>query len=88
MAGALGPYAMTREASGTSWQPEVSEHGGIMSHSGPWMFMRHLTLNGVFDDQSGPRGDEMTFVSGMVMASAQRRVGGPRAPPGCGHVRC
>lgn len=26
MTGVLGPYPMSREASGTSWQPDVSEH--------------------------------------------------------------
>ena len=29
MAGAFGPYSMTREASGTAWQPDTSEHDGI-----------------------------------------------------------
>ena len=26
MTGALGRYPMTREASGTAWQPDASEH--------------------------------------------------------------
>ena len=29
MTGALGSYSMTREASGTSWQPDSSVHGGV-----------------------------------------------------------
>jgi hypothetical protein len=29
MTGTLGPYTMTREASGTSWQPDTSPHEGI-----------------------------------------------------------
>ena len=29
MMGVLGPTLATRESSGTSWQPEVSPHGGI-----------------------------------------------------------
>ena len=28
MIGALGPYPMMREASGTAWQPDASEHLG------------------------------------------------------------
>ena len=31
MVGALGPYPMGREASGTAWQPDASRHGGLMS---------------------------------------------------------
>src|SRR5262245_58727284 len=29
MTGMYGPYAMSREASGTSWQPEAARHEGI-----------------------------------------------------------
>ena len=71
MTSALGPYSMTREASGTSWQPDASEPMGDHAMHGAWMSMSHATLNLVYDDQGGPRGDAMTFVSGMVMAMAQ-----------------
>ena len=70
--GALGPYPMTREASGTAWQPESSHHGGIHARAGAWTLMGHLVLNAVYDWQEGPRGDEMAFVSGMLMGSARR----------------
>jgi hypothetical protein len=72
MPGVLGPYAMSREASGTSWQPDATPHH--MSHDmrGDWMVMGHLTLNAVYDWQDGPRGDEKAFVAGMAMASARR----------------
>ena len=43
--GALGPYPVTRESSGTAWQPEVSEHMGLMSMSGAWTLMAHGVLN-------------------------------------------
>lgn len=72
MTGALGPWPMTREASGTAWQPDASQHGGLHSQWGDWTFMSHLQLNLVHDWQNGPRGDEKTFVSGMVMTSARR----------------
>lgn len=75
MRGALGPYAMSREASGTSWQPDASEHEGVHTMAGGWMVMSHALLNGVYDRQGGPRGDEKGFVSGMVMSMAQRPVG-------------
>jgi hypothetical protein len=72
MSGALGDYSMNREASGTSWQPDASEHGGVHVHRGPWMLMGHMTLNGVYDWQGGPRGDEKAFISGMIMGMARR----------------
>jgi hypothetical protein len=78
MTGALGAYSMTREASGTAWQPDASEHGGVMTQSGDWMLMGHMMLNGVYDNQKGPRGDQRSFVSGMIMGMASRSAaGGP-----------
>ena len=50
MKGALGPYAMSREASGTSWQPDATSHAGIhLSDTGDWMVMGHAKLLGVLD---------------------------------------
>lgn len=72
MSGVFGAYSMGRDASGTSWQPDVSTHGGVMSHRGDWMFMGHALLNGVYSWQDGPRGDEKGFLAGMVMGSARR----------------
>jgi len=73
MTGALGPYGMSREASGTSWQPDSSEHmGGVMAMRGPWMLMGHAMVYGVYDWQDGPRGDEKAFVYGMLMGTARR----------------
>lgn len=68
----LGSYPMTRDASGTSWAPDVSPPQGLMVHSGGWMLMGHALLNGVYDSQSGPRGGDKTFTAGMVMLMAQR----------------
>lgn len=73
MASPLGPWPMTRDASGTSWQPDRSDHGGMHAMRGDWMLMGHAQLNLVQNWQSGPRGDDKTFVSGMVMGSALRR---------------
>ncbi len=72
MTGALGPYPMAREASGTAWQPDASVHGGLHAEAGDWTLMGHALLNGVWSWQQGPRGDEKAFVSGMVMGSARR----------------
>ncbi len=75
MPAALGPYAMNREASGTSWQPDASPHQAIHLMAGDWSIMFHGMLNGVYDTQSGPRGGDKAFVAGMVMGMASRDVG-------------
>ena len=75
MAAALGSYPAAREASGTAWQPDESPAGGSHRMAGEWMLMGHALLNGVYDRQHGPRGDEQAFVSGMVMGMAQRGLG-------------
>jgi hypothetical protein len=73
MHGLLGPYAMSREGSGTSWQPEAAPHAGIhLSDTGDWMVMWHAKVLGVLDSQSGPRGDSMAFATGMAMGMASR----------------
>ena len=76
MTGALGSYPFTRDSSGTAWQPDSSEHAGMHTMQGDWMFMGHALLNGVYDRQQGPRGDEDAFVSGMFMGAAQRALAG------------
>jgi hypothetical protein len=75
MTGALGPYPMTRESSGTAWQPDTTEHQGLMSTIGDWTLMAHGVLNLVYDHQSGRRGDDKAFASGMLMGMAQRPLG-------------
>ncbi|KQY31049.1 hypothetical protein ASD38_06735 [Caulobacter sp. Root487D2Y] len=71
----LGGYGMNRDASGTSWQPDASPMDGVMVHEGGWMLMGHALFNGVHDSQGGPRGDDKTFLAGMVMGMAQRPLG-------------
>jgi len=75
MTGALGSYPMQRESSGTAWQPDNSEHMGLMTGRGDWMLMAHGVLNLVYDHQSGPRGDDEAFASGMLMGMARRPLG-------------
>lgn len=76
MTSALGPWPMTRDASGTSWQPDASGHAGIHTALGDWTVMTHASFDLVFDRQNGPRGDDKTFLSGMVMTSARRDFAG------------
>lgn len=75
MTGALGSYPMERESSGTAWQPDTTPHQGVMEMSGDWTIMAHGVLNLVYDHQSGTRGDDKAFASGMLMGMARRPLG-------------
>jgi hypothetical protein len=75
MPGALGGYSMSREASGTSWQPEAAPMEGVMDMGGDWMTMVHGYLDQVHDHQGGPRGETEDFSESMFMAMAQRSLG-------------
>jgi hypothetical protein len=72
MNGMYGQYQMTRESSGTSWQPESTPHEGIHFTREDWMVMMHGFVNGIYDKQNGKRGDEEAFSSSMFMLMAQR----------------
>ena len=75
MSGALGSYPMERESSGTAWQPDTSVHAGAMVDSDGWTLMAHGVLNLVYDHQSGRRGGDKAFASGMLMGMARRPLG-------------
>ncbi|HYZ48271.1 MAG TPA: hypothetical protein VE567_05185 [Sphingomonas sp.] len=75
MVGALGPYSMMRDASGTAWQPDSSPMWAIMGRTGGWATMVHGFATLAYDDQGGRRGAEKTFVSSMLMGMAQRPLG-------------
>jgi hypothetical protein len=75
LGGALGPYPMNREASGTAWQPDTSHHTSLMRPAGDWTLMGHGMLTLVYDDQGGRRGDDKLFVPGMLMGMARRPLG-------------
>ncbi|HKY18241.1 MAG TPA: hypothetical protein VJL82_04855 [Rhizomicrobium sp.] len=76
MHGLLGRYAMTREASGTSWQPQAAPHSGIPLTVDDWMVMLHGRVSGIADWQSGPRGDDQVFSTSMAMAMASKDLAG------------
>ena len=75
MTGTLGPYPMTREASGTAWQPDSTPMGGLHQMAGDWMLMLHGYADVIYDDQEGPRGDTKTFAESMLMAMGRRTLG-------------
>lgn len=72
MHGAFGTYAMNRDSSGTSWQPDLGPAMGQMTMADDWMLMDRVSLLGIYDNQSGPRGGEMVYPAGMLMGMAQR----------------
>lgn len=76
MTGALADYSMTRDASGTAWQPDSAPMQAIMGQAGGWSTMLHGFATLTYDKQGGPRGGEKTFVASMIGAMAQRPVGG------------
>lgn len=76
MRGMYGSYPMSREASGTSWQPDSTPAMGIHSESGPWSIMWHGYVNAVYDHQGGARGDSQAFSESMLMGMGQRPLAG------------
>lgn len=76
--GDFSPPLVRRSAagSGTARLPgaEGAMHG-LHIAAGDWMVMAHGTLNFVYTDQAGPRGDDMAFVQSMAMLSASRALG-------------
>lgn len=76
MKGALGPYSMMRDASGTAWQPDAAPMWAIMGRSGAWSTMVHGFVTLIHDDQGGPRGAAKTFSTSMLMGMGQRALGG------------
>jgi len=75
MTGALGAYAMTRDASGTAWQPESTPMEAIHGQYGNWATMLHGFINLAATDSGGPRGDSKIFSQSMFMAMAHRPLG-------------
>ena len=75
MPGLLGSYAMTREASGTSWQPESTPMQGIPLMSGAWSGMAMGSATFLYDNQGGARGDTKLFSESMLMLMGGRDFG-------------
>jgi hypothetical protein len=71
----LGPYGMSRESSGTSWQPESAPHEGLFTPHGPWALMLHGMAFVTFDEQESVRGDSHWFSTNMLMGMATRKLG-------------
>jgi hypothetical protein len=70
---------MTRNGSGTSWNPDNSPMYGYMFHKGPWMYMVHGNMFLRYNKQDlldkGSRGGAKFDAPNMVMFMGQRTVG-------------
>ncbi len=77
MMGKLGPWSMSREASGTSWIPDSSPmFMKMLPKSGAYELnaMGFLTFN--FAQTGGKRGDQRFYSNSMLMLMARRETGG------------
>lgn len=74
-AGTLGDYPMTRDGSGTSWQPDATAHQGMHLMLGDWHVMVHGMADLIADRQSGPRGGDQVYSTSMLMGMAGRELG-------------
>lgn len=66
------PMLMTRESSGTSWQPQSTPMTGLMFVSGKTTYMLQGYADLIYDHQGGKRGNDLTFSTNMLMFMAQR----------------
>jgi hypothetical protein len=70
-----GPYPISRESSGTAWQPDSALHEGVHGKLGGFDVMSHGYAQIIYDRQGGPRGDSKTFANSMLMLMGNRAVG-------------
>jgi hypothetical protein len=75
MPGTFGGYSMTREASGTSWDPDATPRAGIIIMRDGWKTMVHGYVDQVHDHQGGPRGGNKDFSNSSLMLMADRSWG-------------
>jgi hypothetical protein len=67
---------MSRDGSGTAWQPDSTPMHAHHWMIGGWMLMLHYSLHAGFDEQTSDRGDDKGFLLGWVMGMASHEVGG------------
>lgn len=72
----LGPLPMTREGSGTSWQPDATPIRAVHAQLGAWTVMLHGFAALGWDEQLGKRGGDRAVSTNWLMAMAQHPLGG------------
>jgi hypothetical protein len=76
--GATASPFTTREASGTSWQPDTTPMYGIDRTAGSWQWMFHGNAFAQYLHESGERGSDQGGSINWFMAMARRSVGAGR----------
>src|SRR4051812_41327176 len=71
---AVGGLPESRDASGTSWQPDSTPLHAHHSMIGDWSFMTHYNAFVAYDHQSGPRGDDQFNSINWLMLMASRQT--------------
>lgn len=66
---------VSREAAGTSWQPDASASHDHPRRFGDWQATFHLQTAVIAADERGPRGDDGVFSTNFLMVNARRRAG-------------
>ncbi len=72
---AFAGIPMTREASGTSWQPDSTPMHAHHEMKGLWRIMQHYNAFLSYDHQNGPRGNDQVNGIGWYMLMASRPLG-------------
>ena len=65
---------MTRNASGTSWEPDATPMRGVHFGAGGWSFMVHGAASAGFDDQLGSRGGHKWISTNWIMGMASHQA--------------
>lgn len=74
--GFYGQYPMSRDSSGTSWQPDSTPMMGVMSMKDEWMLMYGGYVYGIYTHQGSDRGDDKAFSTSMAMFMGEHPYGG------------
>lgn len=74
-AGMLGSYPATREATGTSWQPDSTPMEGVHFEGAGFDMMLHGFLDVGYLDDPEPRGESEAFTTGMILFGGRRTMG-------------
>ncbi len=75
MHGMYGTYPMGQDSTGTSWMPSSTQMPEMHYIFSDWAVMIGGYLMAIYDDQTGPRGDQKFFSENMFMFSAQKDFG-------------
>ncbi len=71
----LGQYPVSREGSGTGWQPEATPTSGLKIGRGSWSWRMSGVLSVAYTRQGGPRGDDTLYSPNVLTLNGSRPAG-------------